>query len=144
MVLVNFDTPLDVAGKRRIVQTVPNIAMQTTVTPLPESDRQEQKPAPASEQASYVARDTDVWTWQDLRDYVVREIESRFGTFPRDLIKESGIFKSFLGRWGPQAGPIAKAAFEVHGGMWRGAPISVTRFTKGSDPYFATQIADRL
>jgi hypothetical protein len=39
---------------------------------------------------------------------------------------------------------IAKAAFEVQNGMWRSAPISVQRFCKGSDVFFADVIAERV
>lgn len=95
-------------------------------------------------------RTTDVgkgaasWTWEDLRNYVVRSIERIHGPFPRDAIKEKAIFSSFVTRWGAQAGPIAKFAFEECEGRWRGAPVSVTRFCKGSDHYFAAPIAERL
>lgn len=158
--MLNFDTELDRAGTRRIVKAVtavPTIKETVSVRPIEHAPEPSVQPpaqpnyyqesaaaAPASTQTSYVARDTDQWTWQDVRDYVVREIEQRFGTFPRDLVKESGIFKSFASRWGSKAGLIAKCAFEVHDGMWRGAPISVTRFTKGSDPYFSEKLAERL
>lgn len=87
---------------------------------------------------------TEQWGWQELRDYVATEIEKRHGVFPRNPVKESGIFKSFLSRWGDQAPLIARAAFEQHDGWWKGAPISVNRFCKGSDPYFAEVIAKNL
>lgn len=84
------------------------------------------------------------WGWEELRDYVVSEIISRFGAFPRNPLKESGIFKGFMTRWGTQAEPIARAAFDVHGGYWRSAPITVTRFAANCDPYFAAVIAASL
>jgi hypothetical protein len=84
------------------------------------------------------------WTWEQLRDYVIGQIHARWGAQPRDALRESGIFKGFVNRWGVQAGPIAKAAFEIHGGVWKGAPISVSRFAKGSDPYFAEVIAKNI
>lgn len=84
------------------------------------------------------------WGWEELRDYVVRKIEERWGTSPRDPLKEAGIFKGFVGRWGDQAKPIAIAACEVHGCLWRSAPLTITRFTKGNDPYFASVIAANL
>ena len=84
---------------------------------------------------------SDEWGWQELRDYVVGQIESRWGARPRDPNKESGIFKGFITRWGAQnARRIAEVAFTVHGGQWRGAPISIERFCKGSDEYFAAVI----
>jgi hypothetical protein len=84
------------------------------------------------------------WGWEQLRDYVVGEIESRWGVRPRDLLKESGIFKGFIARWGDRSEAIAKAAFEVYNGSWNGAPISVQRFSKGSDAYFAEVIAKNV
>lgn len=99
--------------------------------------------APLSRARGYLTRPDSSWGWDDLRDYVVGQVEQRFGAFPRDLRKESSIFKSFLGRY-PQAVAIARYAFEVKDGYWSGAPISVNRFCKGSDPWFADIIAVRL
>jgi hypothetical protein len=81
------------------------------------------------------------WTWEQLRDYVVGHIQAVNGVFPRDPDKEMGVFKAFLDRWKSDAVPIARYAFEVMNGYWRNAPISVNRFCKGSDPYFAKVIA---
>lgn len=97
-----------------------------------------------SESRAFVAKGEGAWDWSDLRDYVVVEIEKRFGAFPRDFKKEAGIFKAFLARHGEAASAIARYAFDVEDGMWAGAPISVTRFCKGSDPFFAEPIAARL
>ena len=84
------------------------------------------------------------WTWEQMRDYVLGEITSRWGARPRDPLKESGIFKGFVGRWGDKSEPIARAAFETYNGIWNGAPVSVERFAKGSDPYFAEVIAKNI
>jgi hypothetical protein len=97
-----------------------------------------------SESRAYLTRDPAAWTWSDLRDYVVHEIEARFGTWPRDSKREYGIFNRFAREHGALAGPIAKYAFEQKDGFWAGAPISVNRFCKGSDAYFAEPIKDRL
>lgn len=97
-----------------------------------------------SESKSFVARAEGEWTWSDLRDYVVTQIEQRFGTFPRDFKKEAGIFKSFLTRHGAAAGPIARLAFEIEDGYWAGAPISINRWCKNSDPFFADVLSARL
>lgn len=86
----------------------------------------------------------ETWTWEQMRDYVVGQIESKWGVRPRDPAKESGIFKGFVNRWGDRAESIARAAFEVHNGMWRGAPIAAERFCAGSDPYFAQVIANTM
>lgn len=133
----NFDTELDLHGVTKMVTTsttsvVTEVVVEesVTVTRHPSTSR------------AYLGKTE--WAWDDLRDYVVAEIETRFGAFPRDSRKESGIFKSFLARWGSQAQAIARFAFEVEDGRWGGAPISVNRFCKGSDPYFAEKIVARL
>lgn len=132
--LQNFDTDLDTAGVTRMVKTtVAPVVTETVTVTLKPSDR-----------TQFIAKSEDSWEWGDLRDFVVAEIEKRTGAFPRDFKKEAGIFKSFMARWGDKAPAIARTAFEVHEGMWKGAPISVNRFCKGSDPYFAQPIADRL
>lgn len=94
--------------------------------------------------AEDVAVPPEHWSWEQLRDYVVRQIETIHGPYPRNFIREASIFKSFLTRWDHQAGAIARCAFEVHGGMWKGAPITTSRFCKGSDPFFALLIAETL
>lgn len=94
--------------------------------------------------ARHVMRPEGEWGWEELRDYVVNAIEQRHGPFPRNMKTEMGTFKGFMKRWGSQAPAIARFAFEQCDGMWKGAPISVTRFCAGSDPYFAQPIASRL
>ena len=130
--LRNFDTDLDLVGTSRLVKTTTEVVIEErlTVTHKPSASR------------AYLGKSD--WSWDDLRDYVVAQIEERFGPFPRDSRKESGIFKSFLARWEGQAQGIARYAFEVADGRWGGAPISVNRFCKNSDPYFAQVIAERL
>lgn len=75
---------------------------------------------------------------------MVTEIEARSGTFSRSVEKEAGIFKSFATRWGALAPRIARYAFEVLDGTWNNEVITIHRFCKGSDPFFAQVIADRL
>jgi hypothetical protein len=84
------------------------------------------------------AEETD---WRSLRDFVVAAIERRWGARPdSDPVKEAAIFKRFLSTWGDLAMPIARLAFERYDGMWAGAPISVNRFCRGSDPFFGEVI----
>lgn len=108
-----------------------------------------------SESATHLSTPEASWGWEELRDYVIHEIETRQGPQPRDFRKEAGIFKSFLARYGVEIEPgkydatrpvaIAKVAFgPVFNGIWRSAPITVTRFCKGSDPYFGDVILKRL
>lgn len=129
--MLNIDTELDQQGTTRMV-------VETTVAIEEKVEVVHRR----SESRAFVAKTE--WAWDDLRDYVVHNIEERFGPFPRDARKEAGIFKSFLSRWGDQAQGIARYAFETVDGRWAGAPISVNRFCKNSDPYFAAVIAERL
>jgi hypothetical protein len=134
MTLLNFDTDLDAQG-------VASMVVRTTAPVVTETVTVHQQP---SQRTQYVAKPEETWAWDDLRDYVVREIEQRFGVFPRDSKKEYGIFHAFCGRWADQAPAIARFAFEVEDGRWAGAPISINRFCKNSDPFFAEVIAKRL
>jgi hypothetical protein len=86
----------------------------------------------------------EVNDWRVIRDYVVEQITKYHGPFPRNPLQEKGIFASYISRWGDQALPIAKVAFEVHRGVWHNAPIKVQRFCIGSDPYFSEIIARTL
>lgn len=113
-----------------VVQTAPVVVEEVILKP--------------SVAAGYVMKSDESWGWQELRDYVIREIERRHGPQVRNPKTESSIFKSFITRWPDQAVAIAKTAFEVHNGMWRNAPISVNRFCKASDEYFAAVIAKNL
>lgn len=84
-------------------------------------------------------------TWSHLRDYVVASIEDTIGAFPRNPVIEKSVFSSFFDRWGPSASQqIAQCAVEFHGCWWRNSPLSVQRFCKGNDPYFAMVIAKQL
>lgn len=94
--------------------------------------------------ASYLLKADAQWTWEDLRDYVMGQIEQYHGPQVRNTVKEASIFKSFLTRHGDQAVAIARFAFEVQRGMWQRAPISANRFCKGSDEYFSDVIKARL
>lgn len=100
--------------------------------------------APIADSA-YLLKQREHWTWSDLRDYVVTEATRRFGPQIRNPQKEAGIFKGFISRHGiADAVSVAQAAFEIYEGTWRSAPITVSRFTKGNDPYFAEVILARL
>lgn len=121
------------AGEKPVVKTAPETpVVQETVrlTPVPG--------------AAYLMKDDADWTWEDLRDYVMGQIVAYHGPQLRNLVKEAGIFRSFMGRYEDKAVAIARFAFEQQRGMWQRAPITVTRFCKGSDPYFADPIARRL
>ncbi len=126
-------TPRQPAQQPPVSQTVeaPTLVQTVTVTPTPSR--------------SDLLAATENWTWMELRDYVVAEITSRFGPFPRDSRKEHGIFSRFLNTYGQDGIEVAKFAFgPVCDGWWGSAPISVNRFCKGSDAYFCQPILARL
>lgn len=130
MIDFGIDTTVPTRRQPTVTQTVPVVVETVTVRP--------------SQAAGYALRSDDAWGWNDLRDYVIREIEKRHGPQVRDPKKEASIFKSFLTRYPESAVAIARAAFDVHDGMWRNAPISMNRFCKASDAYFADIIAKNL
>jgi hypothetical protein len=113
-----------------VVETVPVVTEKVRVTSVAG--------------ASYLLKEDAEWTWADLRDYVMGQIEEFHGPQLRNPVKEKAIFEGFMKRHGAKAVGIARFAFEVQRGMWQRAPISVNRFCKGSDVYFATPISERL
>lgn len=131
MTLLNFDDVTPVVSPTPVT-SAPTITETVTVKPT------------LIASVSDAFKSTETWGWEELRDYVIRNIEARHGAFPRNFKTEGGIFKSFVNRHGSNAGLIAKFAFEQQGGMWRNAPITVNRFCKASDPYFAEPIIERL
>ncbi|MGA5598440.1 hypothetical protein ACPCSE_29820 [Streptomyces cellulosae] len=119
-------------------------AVTTRPEPAP-AIRPAAAPAPVAMAATDLLDAPMDWTWEQLRDYVLRSVAERHGPQPRhDTAKVNSIFKSFAARWGNQAGPIARFAFEQQDGFWRSAPVTISRFTKGNDEYFAGPIAERL
>jgi hypothetical protein len=114
-------------------------------TPTPAITISDDGPRQASSAAAFLAKPRDDWDWGDLRDYVIREIEKRHGPQVREPMKEKAIFGSFIKRHGAaQSVAIAEFAFDLSNGMWQSAPISVNRFCKASDPFFADPIKQRL
>jgi hypothetical protein len=142
--MLNFDTDLDTARS----QGVRKVVVQSRAPQVRESLTVTRRTEPVVESREY--RVTDIgkapedWSWEDLRNYVVRQIETRFGPFPIDPPRLASIFRSFHQRHGAMAGPIAVTAFDLFGGKWKGSNISVNRFCKASDKYFAEEIAQRL
>lgn len=85
------------------------------------------------------------WGWMELRDYVASQIINLFGPFPRDSRKEYGIFNRYFGAYGLDGIRVSEFAFgPVCEGWWGGAPISINRYCKASDPYFTEPILARL
>jgi hypothetical protein len=130
--LRNFDTDLDQVRVQQEHRATTQIVETVEVLPRPQVARTD------------LTKPETQWGWEEMRDYVVTNIEQRFGPFPHDSLKEASIFKAFLGRHGDKAPAIARHAFEVCDGRWAGAPIGVTRFCRNSDPFFAEVIVNRL
>lgn len=106
---------------------------------------QAEAPRVELESVTHLMVESQNWSWEQLRDYTLGQIQALHGPQPRNPVKEKAIFQSFIDRWGPSnASSIAKYAFEISHGMWQRAPISVNRFTKNSDPFFAQVIATQL
>lgn len=131
--LIVHGKPVEVTPQPPIVQQAPVAIVQTvTATQV------------GTAESAYLLKPVDAWTWQDLRDYVITEAEKRSGAQLRNPAKEAGIFKGFIARYGIQdAVMVAVAAFEIYEGVWRSAPIGVSRFTTGNDPYFSDVILQR-
>lgn len=133
MTLTNYSAR-SLSPKRQDAQP----AVSTTVPQVVEEVRVVRRPSEAPRSDLLVP--TDDWGWEELRDYVVARIEEIHGAFPRDFRKETGIFKRFMSTYGQAAPLIAQYVFEVKDGRWKGAPVSVNRFCKASDPFFAEPI----
>jgi hypothetical protein len=103
-------------------------------------------PRQAPPDTTHLAIPAEEWTWQQLRDYVINQIERTVGVQPRQpSFKEEAIFTGFIKRHGARrASQIARHGFEVCRGYWKNAPISVNRFCANSDPYFAAPIIEHL
>lgn len=113
------------------IQTAPTIIQKISI---------EQVPA-----RSDLLLEAQHWGWSELRDYVASQIIGRFGPFPRDSRKEYSIFNRYFNEYGQDGIAVSEFAFgPVCDGWWGGAPISVNRYCKASDPYFTQPILGRL
>ena len=135
--LMNFDTELDTEGvaTKTIRETKTTVTQTSTATLRSNTGH------------SYQSKHSgDQWGWEELRDYVVDRIEFFHGPFPRDFRKEKSIFSRFLKEHGQEAVAIVKHVFEgpAATGTWLGAPISVGRFCRNSDPFFAIPILEKI
>lgn len=100
---------------------------------------------PRETRSTFTGKDPATWTAEDLRSYVVTQIEQLHGPWPRRAPQEVSIFTSYLNRYGADAGRIAVHVFHTLKGFWRGAPVNhPNRFAKGSDEYFGDVIRERL
>lgn len=139
--MLDFDSELDTKPTPSGVVSAERVTQITEAAP-----RVVEQVRVASVQGrTFLAKPEALWNWSDLRDYILGEIVSIHGPQVRNSVTEASICKSFISRWGiEQAVLIARVAFEVHGGYWHNAPISINRFAKASDPWFAERIAADL
>lgn len=77
------------------------------------------------------------WTEQDIYIYVREEMTRIHGEqLPSVSLTET--MREFCGRFGTEtAVRIVRAAFEIYGGMWQGAPVTIKRFLPSHDGFFA-------
>ena len=137
----NIQTPTDRArqsGQVAITTIVPRVRETLTVSP------KEPSTGPLETRTTFAGKRPEEWTADDVQAYVVSQIESRFGPFPKDPVRMASTFRAFCSRYGQNAGRIAAAAFEVYEGKWKGARIGWQRFCKASDQYFSQEILERL
>ncbi|SRR5579859_3423546 len=81
-------------------------------------------------------------TSEALSAHILAEIARTCGS-QLPCYRQDEILSSFFDRFGPEAGmAICEQAFGVHGGMWRGAPVTVRRFGESQDPYFANPLLE--
>ena len=95
-------------------------------------------------QAARTARPPGAWSAADVGAYITEEILRAHG--PQLPAREAqAVLQAFCQRFTiPVAARIARAAFEVYGGMWRGAPVTWRRFGATNDPFFAEPILAAL
>ena len=150
---IGFDSPYPVGSDQtdraqpvseNIEQSPVSFAPPPMTMPEGVVPAEEEPPPPPTlgsvSKSHLLAGNPQSWSWEQLRDYVVEKIVERNGNFPRNVLKESGIFKGFLKRHGDRAGEIAIYAMDGCNGWWKNSPIGIERFAKGSDPWFALEI----
>lgn len=83
-----------------------------------------------------------VITSETLAAHIKAEIARTCGS-QLPCYRDDEILNGFFDRLGPEAGiAVCEQAFGVHGGMWRGAPVTVRRFAGNQDPYFAIPLLE--
>jgi len=71
-----------------------------------------------------------------LDEHILGQI-ARYGGPQLPCYQTGEILGGFIERWGADAMAIVIQAFEVHHGMWRGAPVTIQRFGSRHDDFFA-------
>lgn len=116
-----------------ILQGEPAVAIADSLTVTPVSERV----------AGLTALDGTQWSADDLSLYIREETAALCG--PQiPCGRESDIAAEFLSRFGADGVRIARAAYEIHAGRWKGAPVTIRRFTESNDAFFARVILGQL
>jgi hypothetical protein len=93
--------------------------------------------------AALCSQDPASWTPGDLAWYVTEEMTRIHGPqLPQP--HESRIIPEFSERFGADSVRIARHAFEARRGMWKGAPVTLRRFTPGNDDFFSRAILQEI
>lgn len=74
-------------------------------------------------------------TERELLDYFRRKFKESHGyEYKIDWLKDTAIFRSFISRYGPDAGPMVRILFENHNGKLNAVDgvITVTAFSKAA------------
>lgn len=79
---------------------------------------------------------------ESLAEHILAEI-TRTGGPQLPCYDAEEIVNGFLGRFSAaEVMAVCRQAFGVHGGMWRGAPVTVRRFRQSNDAYFALPLLE--
>jgi hypothetical protein len=95
---------------------------------------------PVSERVAALAgKPAAEWTAEDFRVFVTDETLRLNG--PQLPVQQAQqLMTGFFERFGSNAVKIVRHVFEVHSGMWRGAPVTVRRLAENQDQFFAAPI----
>lgn len=118
-------------------------ARHETATPLAVTQRSSITPVSAA-QAARATKEARHWSAADFAAFVLEEINRACGE-QLPVSDGDAILAGFFDRWGAEtAVRIAKAAFELYGGFWANAPVTVRRFADTHDEFFAYRILAAL
>lgn len=81
-------------------------------------------------------------TRESLGEHILSEIVRCNGAQLPNY-REQEILDSFWEQFGPDDGAlICRQAFQVHSGFWRGAQITILRFQRSHDEFFAAPLLE--
>jgi hypothetical protein len=81
-------------------------------------------------------------TPESLREHILLRIAETCGA-QLPCYRSGEILDGFISRFtADEVMAICGQAFDVHNGMWRGAPVTVLRFQAGHDEFFARPLLE--